>query len=56
MKPACCRWVAVNVVPMTPAWLPSPVSLIYLITAVRALAQFHQPVPRHRPEDGSYHR
>ena len=41
---------------MTPAWLPSPVSLVYLITAVRALAQFHQPVPRHRPEDGSYHR
>ena len=41
---------------MTPAWLPSPVSLVYLITAVSALALFHQPVPRHRPVAGWYHR
>ena len=52
-KSACCRRACVNVVEMTPAALPSPVSLVYLITAVRALAQFHQPVSRHRPEDGS---
>ena len=56
MNRACCRWAAANVVPMTPAWLLSPVSLVYRITAVRALALFHQPVPCHRPVDGRYQR
>ena len=40
---------------MTPAWLSSPVSLVYLITEVSALALFHQPVPSHRPVRGRYH-
>ena len=29
---------------------------MYLITAVSALALFHQPVPCHRPVRGRYHR
>src|SRR5947209_19448153 len=40
---------------MTPSWLWSPVSLVYLITAVSALALFHQPVPCHCPVAGLYH-
>jgi hypothetical protein len=41
---------------MIDAWERSPVSLVYPIRAVSALAEFHQPVLRHRPVDGSYHR
>jgi DNA-binding beta-propeller fold protein YncE len=44
----------VKVVLITPAWLASPVSLVYLTTPVSALAQFHQPVPRHSYLVGGY--
>ena len=54
-KPAWVFWAAVKVVAMTPAWLWSPVSLVYLITAVSALALFHQPAPCHWPVAGWYH-
>jgi len=46
----------VNVVAMTFAQRPSPVSLVYLITTVTALALFHQLVPGHRPVRGRYQR
>src|ERR1700677_4858593 len=56
MKPACWCWAAANVVARQPSWELSPVSLLYPITAVSALAAFHQPVLVHWPVDGSYHR
>ena len=56
MKPACWRWAAVNVAARQPSWELSPVSLLYPITAVSALAAFHQPVLVHRPVDWSYQR
>jgi len=56
MKPACWRWAEANVAAMHPSWELSPVSFVYRITAVSALAAFHQPVLVHRPVDWSYHR
>src|SRR5580692_1126018 len=56
MKPACWPWAAANVVARQLSWELSPVSLLYPITAVSALAAFHQPVLIHRPVDWSYHR
>ena len=53
---ACWRWAAANVAWMHPSWEPSPVSLLYRITAISALAAFHQPVLVHWPVDESYHR
>jgi len=50
------RRAPVNVVPMKPAWLPTSVSLVYLMTAVSALAQLHQPVPFRRSAEVSRHR
>ncbi len=55
MKSGCWPGAAVNVVRMTSRYRWSPVCRMYLITAVRALAAFHQPVVSHRPVPGWYH-
>src|ERR1700730_599097 len=55
-KSGCALRARRNVVATTRACPRPPMYWSHRITAVNALAAFHQPVLRHRPVDGTYQR